>query len=387
MEELAESQYLKTTDQVEKYLLNLIRSYFSRSNVAQPESREYIIQRALERMKEEITFDNMGVFSITLPSGEVRTGSVTLTLEDLGGEPLISPKHSAFNVPFGDKQNTACEGNDPRLSDAREPLPHTHEISEVNGLEGQLSTLEGLLNRGLKMAHTHDNKPVLDMLVYSGSKTIIDLADLEKIQDEIEKIINDIYDKLTKHKKEVQDKIAEISAKINEVRQEVEDLKEYILNTNKEWYEKSKQYTNTKITDAEAEINAKLADLVTKAQVKPVVDIANKAYILAGQVIENFSGIVPHTPKDITSSSEVYQEMLANNELADSIVECKIKADGVTYMMPYIAMDAGVPVGTVYWRKTSTGAVEIVCDVDEIPDEISNAQIEVSYLKTSSVTI
>lgn len=387
MEELAKSQYLKSTDQVEKYLLNLIRLYFAHSNTAQPESREYIIQRAVERMKEEITFDNMGVFSITLPSGEKRTGAVTLTLEDLGGEPLISPKKSAFNVPFGDKQNTACEGNDPRLSDAREPLDHTHEISEVNGLEGQLSTLEGLLNRELAMAHTHDNKAVLDILTYSGTKKIIDLADLEKLQDEIEKLINDIYDKLTKHKKEVEDKIANLSAEINTVKKLVEDLKDYVLNQNKEWYEKSKKYTNEKISDTKTELEGKLSNLVTKEQVKPLVDIANKAYILAGQVTTSCSVLVPHTYKEITSSSEVYQDMLANNELESAIIECKIKATGVTYMMPYIIMEEGIPVGMINWRRTASHSVEVICDADALPDEISGAQIEVSYLKTDTVTI
>lgn len=387
MEELAESQYLKTTDQVEKYLLNLIRLYFAHSNTAQPESREYIIQRAVERMKEEITFDNMGVFSITLPSGEVRVGAVTLTLEDLGGEPLISPKKSAFNVPFGNEQNTACEGNDPRLSDAREPLPHTHAISEVNGLEGQLSTLEGLLNRGLRMSHTHDNKNVLDMLTYSGTKTVIDLADLEKIQEEIERIINEIYDELVRHKQEIQDKIAEISTKIDEVRQKVDDLKDYILQQNRQWYDEAKRYTDDKVADAENTINAELANYIKKEQVEPIVEIANKAYILAGQVVTNFDDIVPHTPKDVTSSSDVYQNMLLNNELSNAIIECKIRADGVTYMMPYIIMNDGIPTGTITYRRTAAHSVEIICDADVIPDEVTGAEIEISYLKTDTVTI
>ena len=48
-----------------------------------------------------------------------RLGISVTNINILGGEPLISPKLSAFNVNFGQEKNTACEGNDPRLSDAR----------------------------------------------------------------------------------------------------------------------------------------------------------------------------------------------------------------------------------------------------------------------------
>ena len=105
MEELSDSRYIKNTDQVERYLLNLVEQYYKNSNVSSPASREYIIKRAVQRMKEEISFDNMGVLSITIPDGEVKTGAVSLTLEDLNGEPLISHKLSAFNVPFGNYKN------------------------------------------------------------------------------------------------------------------------------------------------------------------------------------------------------------------------------------------------------------------------------------------
>ena len=36
-------------------------------------------------------------------------------------------KNTAFNKNFGDEENTVCEGNDVRLSDARTPLSHTHD--------------------------------------------------------------------------------------------------------------------------------------------------------------------------------------------------------------------------------------------------------------------
>ena len=38
-------------------------------------------------------------------------------------EPVFA-KNTAFNKDFGDSAETVCEGNDPRLSDAREPTEH-----------------------------------------------------------------------------------------------------------------------------------------------------------------------------------------------------------------------------------------------------------------------
>ena len=35
-------------------------------------------------------------------------------------------KNTAFNKNFGNEENTVCEGDDVRLSDARTPLSHTH---------------------------------------------------------------------------------------------------------------------------------------------------------------------------------------------------------------------------------------------------------------------
>ena len=221
MEELSDSRYIKSTDQVERYLLGLVEEYCKNSNVSSPSSREYIIKRAVKRMKEEISLEGMGVLSITLPNGEQRTGAVNITLEDLNGEPLISPKLSAFNVPFGNEQNTACEGNDPRLSDARKPLKHQHEIKDIIGLEGQLSTLEGLLNRTGQFEHEHTNKNILDMLVYTGDKTVIDLTLLDTMKDDIQKLVDKIREEIIAHKQEINNKITEVNTKITEVKQEI----------------------------------------------------------------------------------------------------------------------------------------------------------------------
>ena len=86
MEEISENRYNKSTDQVERYLLGLIEQYFKTNDIADPASKEYIIRKSVERLKEEVNFDAIGVLSISLPNDtEPRTGAVTISLEELGG--------------------------------------------------------------------------------------------------------------------------------------------------------------------------------------------------------------------------------------------------------------------------------------------------------------
>jgi len=56
-----------------------------------------------------------------------------------------STKHLATEIPFGSAINTVTQGNDPRLSDARTPLAHTHpltEVSDVTMTSTNLNTLD-----------------------------------------------------------------------------------------------------------------------------------------------------------------------------------------------------------------------------------------------------
>lgn len=66
-------------------------------------------------------------------------GSITGTLTDqldlvaaLATKEDAFTKNTAFNKNFGSTAGTVTEGNDARLSDARTPLTHTHNASDVN---------------------------------------------------------------------------------------------------------------------------------------------------------------------------------------------------------------------------------------------------------------
>jgi len=54
-----------------------------------------------------------------------------------GKEPTFN-KNTAFNKDFGNTAGTVAEGDDARLSDARTPLSHTHDIADVTGLQDEL---------------------------------------------------------------------------------------------------------------------------------------------------------------------------------------------------------------------------------------------------------
>lgn len=284
MEELSDSRYIKGTDAVERYLLNLVQEYFKNSNIAATTSREYIIKKAVERMKEEITFDSIGVLSITLPSGETKTGAVTITLEDLNGEPLISPKLSAFNVNFGTEQNTACEGNDPRLSDARKPLEHQHDISDIMGLEGILSSAIGKAERVSALSHSHSNKNVIDMLVYTGDKSSIDLAKMETLEDKVIELVQEIQQEVIDYRQQIDNEIADINSIISTVDTKVSTIKQYVLDTNKEYYELSKSYSTEKVNAAQEQINVQIENFITKDMLDSVLEAANNVYTYVGSM-------------------------------------------------------------------------------------------------------
>ena len=116
--------YIKEPDFLDDYFLNIFKRFFDNTEENIRDCSETIILEAVKRAKKEIAlkYEKSQVISVNS-----KTGEVELTLDDLDGEPKIQKKYSAFNKPFGNKANTVCEGNDPRLSDARTPKAHNHD--------------------------------------------------------------------------------------------------------------------------------------------------------------------------------------------------------------------------------------------------------------------
>lgn len=284
IEELTDSRYYKETDNVEKYLLRLIDDYFKTVNYTAPSSREYIIEQAVRRLKEEVDFDSLGVLSISLPDDEnPRTGAVNISIADLHGEPEILDKKSAFNVPFGELQNTACEGNDERLSNAREPLPHTHTVDDIPGLAGIVNTLNEKAQRLEDNRHSHSNKSVLDLLTYSGSKNSIDLAILDNLDTDMTDLVADVIQEIEGYKTSADNKIAIINTKIEDIKTRINTLNATIVSQNETYLNTSKDYTDQKMQEILDSIDNILALCVTKQDFKNILAMITDTYVFAGE--------------------------------------------------------------------------------------------------------
>lgn len=279
IEELQNNMYIKSTDSVEKYLLNIIQEYFKNSNEALEGSKEYIIREAVDRLKTEMDYNSLGVLSIALPNGEVRTGDVSITLEDLGGEPMISPKLSAFNVNFGNTANTACEGNDPRLSDARKPIKHEHEISDIRGLEGILSTIIGQMERTGTYNHTHPNKDLLDILTYTGNKDQIDLGVLDTLEQKIDEATERIRQDIEKYITDTETEIERINTELETINQRIDAVYQYVIEKFEEYLLQAKQYADTKFEQSKTELTNYIdSNYVKKENISELIDIAQNCY-------------------------------------------------------------------------------------------------------------
>lgn len=357
MEELSNSQYIKSTDTVERYLLGLVEQYFKHSSIAATTSREYIIKKAVERMQEELSFESIGVLSITLPDGVMRTGAVSISLEELGGEPTISPKRSAFNVPFGTEKNTACEGDDPRLSDKRMPLYHTHEIVDIAGLEGILSTIQGKLDRLNSFNHEHSNMGVLNKLVYTGSNTTIDLALLETLDAKVMMLVEGIQQDIINYTNTVNTTISSIDSKIVEINKEIADAKDFITKQNDEYYELAKQYTNDKVDDAKDELQDIIDTLVTKDMLNSLVALANNINTLAGTMNIQVSSVINIASTDKKQTAKVDIDSAILTEL--TVREKQLKECQVEFILQYTDLTTG--------KRVSTALPYINC-VDNIVD-------------------
>lgn len=295
IEEIQNNMYIKSVDTVEQYLLNIIKNYFEKTDKEAENSIEVIIQEAVDRMYNDMDYNGIGVLTITLPNGKVLpekpsnknyedlVKDVTITLDDLGGEPLIPQKLSAFNVNFGNQANTACEGNDPRLYDARKPLKHTHQISDIPGLEGLIATILSQNDKTKIYNHSHNNKSVLDKLVYSGEKLKIDLTVLDTLDTKIDNLVEQIKQNIIDYTEQTNTKIENTNQLIIQLNNKIDEIKEFVINKCEEYLTEAKNFTNT-IFQQSVESTKTYIDnnYVNKSDIYYLINIAKNCYTFAG---------------------------------------------------------------------------------------------------------
>ena len=165
--------YTKELNDIDRYLLRIIKRYFDLEEINNAASINAIISEAITRYKASIIYDQAPVTSLNN-----KVGVTNINITELEGEKAFDKK-SAFNKDFGNLPDTICEGNDFRLSDRRTPTEHHHKINNVNDLK---ETIEDLRKELKYYAyHLHTNMAILNKLTYTGTRTQIDLVELESL--------------------------------------------------------------------------------------------------------------------------------------------------------------------------------------------------------------
>lgn len=193
MEQFTEKKnnfYEKKPDLVDLYLLRIIERFFSIEKINSLSARNAIIAEAMARYKETISYKDKGVRSFN-----GKEGIIWFTLYSLNVEAAFS-KRTAFNKDFGKTKDTVCAGNDLRLKNKRNPLPHVHKLKDVPDFAEKIKEMNQEVAR--YGHHLHLNKNIIDTIEYSGSS--IDLIKVEQLQSDIIVKLNTLNQKLAELK-------------------------------------------------------------------------------------------------------------------------------------------------------------------------------------------
>lgn len=238
---LDNNYYSKEYDNIEKYLLRIIKRFFDLEELNNLESINAVITEAINRYKAGLTYKPNNVLTLNN-----KYGIVNIDLIDLGGE-LKFAKADAFNKDFGTEADTICNGADPRLSDDRIPTEHHHKMEDVIGLIEALENLNRDLSR--YKYHYHINKKtVLDKLRYTNPGPL-DLKRLEEIGIIVEDLIADINMKLAILVSLIPKDEVYIDVKLQEFYGLLQELYNYYLTRKVEVTEQIKNTIITKLTN------------------------------------------------------------------------------------------------------------------------------------------
>jgi hypothetical protein len=127
--------------------------------------------------------------------------------------PLITGSNGLISTgTFGTTVSTFCQGNDARLSDARNPLPHTHPISDVINLSnslasksdvghqhiiGDVANLQVSLDNKAPISHIHTIGQITDLQTTLNNKSNVGhghiISDVEGLQTALNNKANTVH--------------------------------------------------------------------------------------------------------------------------------------------------------------------------------------------------
>jgi len=304
----------KEKSDIEKYLLRIIQRYFDIENNYTKESIEEIIMESLTRFKQSVILENGFIFSLNK-----KTGNLILSVQDFGGQPRFN-KNTAFNKEFGIVANTICEGDDPRLSNARTPIYHNHVIGHINGLAELLKPAESAAE-----IDVHVNQAVINMIRYTGERIEIDLIFLEYL----EQSINKYYENLEFSQREagsiLRSGLETIENQLIEIRHLVEIVQDMVTN-DINWLPKAKEYVDVNIAKNKNELLQATLKCLTQSNVDTLRDFFKSSYrVIADGEIPLSDGVITCIP---VGGGQIIE---AGSEEGDALYKIFTEGSNITY--------------------------------------------------------
>lgn len=291
LKETKSNYYVKELNKIEQYIVRIFKRYFDIEELNNAGTIDFIIQESIKRYKESINYERSGVDALNN-----KTGVVNVNIHDFGGEPAFDKK-TAFNKDFGQIEDTVCEGNDPRLTDRREPTEHNHLIKHINSLEEILKELK--IEAGKYLKHLHTNLEVLDKIIYNGSRETIDLIELEQLIPKITPLLQELVIKRHEliNEFETKEKI------IRDMIKEPENIKKYIDELDailkKAIEKKIPELVSAFLKEAKEKIKP-YPDVELLNKIKPV---ANNNSLYAAAQYFNIADMLEETVTDVSSDN------------------------------------------------------------------------------------
>lgn len=340
--EKKDNYYTKELNNLDRYLLRIIKRFFDLEEINNASSINAIITEAISRYKASIIYKNAGVDTLNN-----KFGIVNININDLNGEKIFE-KLTAFNKDFGDKQDTICMGNDKRLSDKRKPTEHHHKILNIINLR---ETLDELKRELAKYGyHLHNNMDVLNKLKYTGTKTEIDLTKLDKFDFNINMSINTLEIKRNSLINMYDTNEPIIDDLVNQIYLFMQRLYDYINNADKDIYDLLINYIRKKENELSI-IKENLSAYPNTEDINEILDIINNTMLLLNSQEYNISDIL--TTNNTLSDNMQYEQPInfsniTGDYILDSIeIESELVYNNTRIKLPYITNDFVINAGII----------------------------------------
>lgn len=361
MLEKKNNYYVKELDNVERYLLRIIKRYFDIEELNNKNTINAIIAEAMTRYKSSIIYERRGVDALN-----DKAGIVNVNIRSFNGEKSFD-KGTAFNKDFGTDADTICEGNDYRLSNKREPTAHNHLIKNINELREQLDALKKEITGYSN--HLHKNLQLLEKIIYTGDREQIDLLEVEQLLS----VIAPLLQLLNIRKVELKNTYDNYKDGVEDAIAEFENIKKYMRYLDTELEKVLKKYTNDKILELNT-IKENINPKPKKELFDNIKSIANNNMLYAFTQYVSISYAGSSAPQETIIDYDLMDETYNRNTVE---MQAELLYNSNTIKLPYITkefvINAGITGDNLYIQVQP-----LVKDV-VLPNEVVNGKVKCDF--------